>query len=276
FLRDRHVEEELAHTRGALLTDNLFEIRVEQSAGAIPLRLDDLVEVASDLVTGPLQLLDPRLAFGKCSSTAVPDIGILRDNAQVLLALRPDQDRHITDRLRRERRVVDGVELAIEGEALVRVEKAGNHRHRLVEHADARTGGGKLPPVPAMLVLVPARADAADRPAIADVVDGDDLLGKDRRVTMRIAVDQDADVDAFGLTREGGKQRRRLEAWAGFVTVETGEMVEEVHLVEAKLLAQQPLVADLVPCQLMLPGNEAEFDRLVVQTHSGSFAYDTT
>ena len=109
-----------------------------------------------------------------------------------------------------------------------------------------------------MLPFVPAGPDSDDGPAVADVVDGDDLFGEHRGMAVGVAVNQHADLDPAGFERQRRQQGRCLEARAVRVRVEGHEMIEEQDGVEPELLGHLPLRNNSWPGQLMLPGHHAE------------------
>ena len=64
--------------------------------------------------------------------------------------------------------------------------------------------------VRAMLLLVPAGADADLQPAITDVVNGGQRLGQIGRVAIAVAEHQHPQTRQLGPRRERGQKRQRL------------------------------------------------------------------
>ena len=82
-----------------------------------------------------------------------------------------------------------------------------DERQVAVEGVEPPAGRAELVAVLVVVALEPARADAEDEPAVADVVDGARHVGEQLRVAVAVAGDQRADLDplgGLGPRREGG------------------------------------------------------------------------
>ena len=110
-----------------------------------------------------------------------------------------------------QRRVLDGVVLAVERRALVA--RAGRV---MIWHASSsrRSRSPTVPkwmPVCDVLVLLPAGAEAEHQAPAADVVDGRGHVGQHRRVPVRVAGDDGADADPGTVAAVGREHRPALE-----------------------------------------------------------------
>ena len=131
----------------------------------------------------------------------------------------------------------------------------------LLEPVDPLAGRRQVDPVATVLVLMPARAEAEDEPAAADVVDRDGLLEKDRRVAERIARDEDAEADPRGEGGDRGERRPRLVDRVLRRAVGVDEVVDEPGRVEAERLGEAELLEDAIPRLVRLAEEEPEADR---------------
>ena len=81
----------------------------------------------------------------------------------------------------------------------------------LLRAGPALAGAGKSKPKPVVLGLVPRGADAEDGAALGDDVERRDDLGEQRRVAVRHAGDERAELHALGARGECAEQGVRLE-----------------------------------------------------------------
>ena len=119
------------------------------------------------------------------------------------------------------------------------VEPVEDHRDRRLQRAEPRAAGPEVIAVLAVVALGPARADAVDHPAAADVVDRPHDVGEELWVAVRVAGHERADLDTGGGLGERGEHRPALEVRAVPVAVEREEVVPRVDDVVA-----DPLRAD--------------------------------
>ena len=105
-------------------------------------------------------------------------------------------------------------------------------------------GGAELVAVLVVVALEPARADAEDQPALADVVDGARHVGEQFGVAVAVAGDQRADLDARGLLGPGAEHRPALEVLALGVAVQRVEVVPVEGDVDAEVLGLGDRAAD--------------------------------
>ena len=78
-------------------------------------------------------------------------------------------------------------------------------RQRLAEGVQPAAGGTELVAVLVVVALEPARTDAEDQPAVADVVDGAGHVGEQVGVAVGVAGDQRADLDPLGRLGPGAR-----------------------------------------------------------------------
>ena len=117
----------------------------------------------------------------------VPPVGVLRDDAQqILLAVAADHDRRRRVGPRLAVGVHDPVVLPLVAGRRVGPQ-APDQLDRLGELGDAHAGGRQRPSVREILLVVPARPDAEDRPAARERLRGGDHLGQVRRVAEAVA-----------------------------------------------------------------------------------------
>ena len=87
-----------------------------------------------------------------------------------------------------------------------------------------------------VVALEPARADAKDEPAVADVVDGAGHVGEQLRVAVRVARDQRAQLGVAGVGGQRGQQRVGLEVGRVGVAVERVEVVPDPDRVDPEVV----------------------------------------
>ena len=105
----------------------------------------------------------------------------------------------------------------------------------------------RRPELVAVLVVVllePARADAEDQPAVADVVDGAGHVGQQLGVAVAVAGDERADLDPAGLLGPGAEHRPALEVLAVGLAVERVEVVPVEDDVDAEVFGLADGAAD--------------------------------
>ena len=118
-------------------------------------------------------------------------------------------------------------------------------RQRLGERGQPRPGRAEVVAVLAVVALEPARTDAEDEPAVADVVDGARHVREQLRVAVRVARHERADLDPLGRLGPCGEHRPALEVLAVGLAVQREEVVPVEHHVDARLLGTSDGVADL-------------------------------
>ena len=128
-------------------------------------------------------------------------------------------------------RVGGGIEL---GPALL------DERQVAGEVVQPAAGRAELVAVLVVVALEPARPDAEDEPAAADVVDGPGHVGEQLRVAVAVAGDQRADLDPRGRLGPGAEHRPALEVRAVGLAVEREEVVPVEDDVDADLLGLAP------------------------------------
>ena len=136
-----------------------------------------------------------------------------RDAAQgLLLPGAADHDRQVRlDGRRGEAQAVGPVPRARVRDLLT-VQQRAHDLERLLQPVEAvAEAPSELDAVRRVLALVPSPAEAQDRPAAADVVDGRDRLGDEARVPEGDGAHEQAEPDATGHRRPGSEARVPLE-----------------------------------------------------------------
>src|SRR5690349_13419014 len=122
---------------------------------------------------------------------AVPDVAVLSDQAQGLLfTATTDEDRNVARRCR--------IEL---GEPRV------DPRKRLAEVVEPATRGTEFVAVFVVVLLLPARSDAKDESAVADVVNSARHIGEQLGVAVRVTGNQRTDFQPRRLLRPRAEHR---------------------------------------------------------------------
>ncbi len=117
-------------------------------------------------------------------------------------------------------------------------------RKGLGERVETSSGSAELVAVLGVVTLEPARPDAEDEAAVADVVDGAGHVGQQLRVAIAIAGDERTELDPAGLLRPRREHGPALEVGPIGVAVERIEVVPVEEDVDAHLLRRRHGVAD--------------------------------
>ncbi len=196
-------------------------------------------------------------------AVGVPDVRVACHQGQRLARPGPaDQDRQPRlDRTRLAHGVVHPVEAAVVRHPLA-VEQPPDQRHRLPEPVEplAETGA-EVDPEGVVLALEPAAADAQDRAAAADVVEGRRELGRQAGVAEGVGRDEQADPRPGGHGRDRGQRRPALELGVAPVALVGEQVVVEPEVVEAGGLGPDDGVAKLRPAGPLDPERRAEAHR---------------
>src|SRR6266700_421977 len=139
-------------------------------------------------------------------ATDVARIAVLRDQLEGdFLAAAADEHRNVW--LLHAFGLIDGpahlVVLALEGCLFLRPH-GEDDLYGFAQVAQAFGGIGVVVAVGAILVLVPARADAKVESSVAHYIDGTGHFRQQSRVTIAVAGDHLADADTFGIACQGG------------------------------------------------------------------------
>ena len=110
---------------------------------------------------------------------------------------------------------------------------------------DPLAHGSERVPVLVEVALLPARAEAEDHPALADVIDRPGHVGEELRVPVRVAGDERPELDPLGRLGPGRQERPALEVRTVRVAVEREEVVPGVDDVVAELLRAHGATADV-------------------------------
>ena len=122
---------------------------------------------------------------------------------------------------------------------MLAVEEAAHRPDRLVEPVQALAEARpELDPVGPVLGLHPRAADAQDRPAAADVVEGRRGLGHDPWVAERVGADEQPEAGPLGLRRPRGERRPALEDRLVGVAEDRVEVVPRPEVVVAEAIDQ--------------------------------------
>ena len=192
----------------------------------------------------------------------VPLVGVVRRQPQHPRPVRGDEQRDpgLLERLGFERRVVEPVVEA-------RISRPfGAHQRdedldRLLEAVDALGRRRQVDAVAAVLVGVPAGAQAEDQPAATHVVDRHGLLGEDRGMPERVARDENPEPDPLRGRGDGGQQGPGLVHRPVGRACGRGQVVDQPGVVEAERLGLLEAREGLVPRPSGLAQEEPESDR---------------
>ena len=144
------------------------------------------------------------------------------------LARAADEDRDVTaQRLRVVQRVGDGQALALVARLGLR-EHPTRDVERVLEQHEAVAQRGELVAVREVLLLEPRRPDAEEHAPARDHVERGRDLGHERRVAIRHAADQEAQVEPRRARREPREGRGALEHELGAVA-DARDLMEVVH-----------------------------------------------
>ena len=124
-------------------------------------------------------------------------------------------------------------------------------RQVAVEVAQAAADGAELVAVLVVVALEPARADAEDEAAVADVVDRARHVGEQVRVAVRVAGDEGADLRALRRLRERGQHRPALEVLAVRVAAQREEVIPRPQRLDAEPLGLEPGGAHVAPVAVL-------------------------
>ena len=116
---------------------------------------------------------------------------------------------------------------------------------RLAERVEPAAGGAELVAVLVVVLLEPARADAEDQPAAADVVDGAGHVGQQLGVAVAVARHEGADLDLGRRLGPGAEHRPALEVLALGLAVQRVEVVPVEDDVRPELLRLRRRAADV-------------------------------
>ena len=105
--------------------------------------------------------------------------------------------------------------------------------------------GAELVAVLVVVLLLPARPDAEDQPALRDVVDGARHVGQQFRVAVRVAGHQRADLEARRLLGPGAQHRPALVVRTVGIAVEREEVIPVERDVDTDVLTAAHRVADM-------------------------------
>jgi len=191
----------------------------------------------------------------------VPVIGVLgRDAERDLLAPAADHQLgvRLLHRLGHQRRVVETIEAALVIRARLGPERL-QHPARLVQPLEPLAGGVEVHPVGAVLVLLPARAHAADEAAARDDVDVGRHLGEEGRMPVGVAAHDGADPQPLGARGERGERGPALERVAHPVRGVGHEVIGDAGRVPAGPVAMLPEGQHLVPRGAAHTGEEGKF-----------------
>ena len=103
------------------------------------------------------------------------------------------------------------------------------------------------------LIALPTRADAELHPPAADRVEGRDELCRQGRIAVRGAQDDVAETDPFGLRRQRGENRERLERQLRRRDRHGVKVVEDPQRFEAETLGLLRHLDRPGPCRLGFP-----------------------
>src|SRR5262249_50949641 len=171
----------------------------------------------------------------------VAHVGVLGDEAQgALLAAAADHDARavLLDRARDVLCLLDPVVLAGEARSFLREHRPADLQ-RLFETVEALTSSRELEAEAVVLLLVPRRADAEDRPPARDDVQRRDHLRQERRVPVRHAGHERAELRAGRARRQPTQQRVALEHRLGRAPEgrQLPKVVHDPERLESRLLA---------------------------------------
>jgi hypothetical protein len=202
----------------------------------------------------------------------VADVAMPGENAQrALLATTADQDLRpaLLNRSGHVERAIDAIELALERRPLLR-EHQPRDLHGLLEAVHAARNRRELEAVTQVLVLVPRRPDAQDRPAFRDHVERRHLFREQRRVPIGDAGDQRPELDARGARGDACKGRVGLEHRRGLRT-HAPDLIEVVHHgdeVEARSLGSPRLLDHVVEQLVVGDAREREVGHVKAEEQS--------
>ena len=174
-------------------------------------RVPDFARVAARVLAVPvdhrdlvLEVLPGHRASGP--SVEVHHVAVARQGAQrPLLAGAADQDRdRVPVAARREGRRIEAVVLALEIDRLAGPEKSPDQLDGLLESVLALLHRWERPAVGLVLALEPGGADAEHEAAVGNVVERSGHLRRERRVAVRVAQHQVADLQVL---RDAGGRR---------------------------------------------------------------------
>ncbi len=176
----------------------------------------------------------------------VPLVAVLRgDPHRALLAAPAHEQLHVLAS-RVHGRIVDHVVGPLEREPRLR-EQSLHDLHGFLEPVEPLLHRRQLDAVGLMLVLLPAGAETEKHASAAHVVDGRDLVRKDRRMPVGVAEHERPDSHPLGRGRQSGHQRGALTGRPGVVAEVRHEVVGDVDAVPARALCPPHLVDDHVP-----------------------------
>src|SRR5579885_1738905 len=202
-------------------------------------RLNRTLNCARVATNGGAVLLEDRalvLEVLQIGAYAVPDIGVLRDDAQrELLAAAPNHKGRswLLDGLWLAVRVLDLVIASLE-----RGSPLGPHAFNdfasLTQTPDALAWLIEGNAVGAVLGLVPASADAEIQATTRNNIDVRADIRQDCGMAISIACDHQSHAHPVGQRRERAEQRPALVAWAARIAIDRHEMVKEPGMLDGR------------------------------------------
>src|SRR5439155_1108123 len=194
----------------------------------------------------------------------VPHVGVLGDDAEEhLLPRAADHDGRV--RLLHRLGEADGVGHRVVP-AVERGARLGQHAtddlEGLLEGLQPAGDGLEVDAEVTVLALEPSGAEAQVEAAPAHVVQGRRHLGGDARMAVGVAAHHGADARPPGGLRERGDRRPALEARPLGVDEDRVEVVEVPERVVAPGVGLLPQREELRPLEALLPGLDAEADRM--------------